>query len=160
MLNLFKKTKIENLVSPINGLLIPIDQVKDDVFSSKMMGNGFAVEPNDNNFASPVSGKVLSVFPTKHAISIESKNGLEILLHLGLDTVEMNGDPFDIKIKEKDNVNEGQVIGTIDTDMIVESGRSDTVVVIITNMDAIDEFPIVETKQILLGDKVSELGLK
>ena len=90
----------EILYSPANGVVVPVSDVADPVFSQKMMGDGFAVIPADGNIYSPAKGKVLSVFPTKHAVGILLDSGLELLLHMGLDTVELNGKPFEIFVKE------------------------------------------------------------
>ena len=79
----------ELLYSPANGIVVPVSDVADPVFSQKMMGDGFAVIPTDGNIYSPAKGKVLSVFPTKHAVGILLDSGLELLLHMGLDTVEL-----------------------------------------------------------------------
>lgn len=78
------------LFAPANGTVVSIEEVADPVFSQKMMGDGYAVIPTDGKIYSPVTGKVVSVFPTKHAVGIELPNGVEILLHMGLDTVELN----------------------------------------------------------------------
>ena len=77
---------------PVKGKIIPFKEVPDEVFSAGMMGNGFAILPEDGNFVSPVDGEVISVFPTKHAIGIKSNSGVEILIHVGIDTVNLKGE--------------------------------------------------------------------
>lgn len=90
----------ENVASVADGETIKITDVKDPVFSKKMMGDGFAVEPTGSEVYAPVSGKVTNVFPTKHAVGLLTDSGLEVLVHMGLDTVELKGEPFDVKVKK------------------------------------------------------------
>ena len=96
-------------VAPANGEMIPIDKVEDDVFSQKMMGEGFAVVPENGEIASPVSGTIVSVFPTKHAIGIKTDDDIEVLLHMGIDTVDLGGEAFEIKVREGEKVKAGKV---------------------------------------------------
>ena len=105
-----KNEVVENntMYAVANGTIIPISEVNDPVFSQKMMGDGYAVVPENGEIYAPIEGEVLSVFQTKHAIGLKMTNGLEILLHMGIDTVELNGAPFTIKVKEGDTVLRGQ----------------------------------------------------
>ena len=119
--------------SPIEGEIIPITEVNDQVFASKMMGEGFAVLPSNGTIKAPISGIVKMIAPTKHAIGIVTDDGMELLLHLGIDTVELNGAPFNLTIKEGEMIQQGQVIGTIDLKRIEAKGKDATVMVIITN---------------------------
>ena len=127
-----KKTT-DKVYSPIEGEIIPISEVNDQVFASKMMGEGFAVLPSNGTIKAPISGVVKMIAPTKHAIGIVTDDGLELLLHLGIDTVELNGEPFSLKIKEGQSLQQGQVIGTIDLDLIEAKGKDATIMVIITD---------------------------
>ena len=127
-----KKTT-DKVYSPIEGEIIPISEVNDQVFASKMMGEGFAVLPSNGTIKAPISGVVKMIAPTKHAIGIVTDDVLELLLHLGIDTVELNGEPFSLKIKEGQSLQQGQVIGTIDLDLIEAKGKDATVMVIITD---------------------------
>ncbi|OJG35468.1 PTS system, glucose subfamily, IIA component [Enterococcus devriesei] len=126
-------TKNVKVYSPIEGEIIPISEVNDPVFASKMVGEGFAVLPSTETIKAPVSGMVKMIAPTKHAIGIVADNGMELLLHLGIDTVELNGAPFDLKIKVGEKVQQGQAIGTVNLKMIAENGKDATVMVIITD---------------------------
>lgn len=119
--------------SPIEGEIIPITEVNDQVFASKMMGEGFAVLPSNGTIKAPISGIVKMIAPTKHAIGIVTDDGMELLLHLGIDTVELNGAPFNLTIKEGEMIQQGQVIGTIDLKRIEAKGKDATVMVVITN---------------------------
>lgn len=140
MFNFLKKkkqpveTKQDNQLYALgNGDIVGIEEVNDQVFSQKMMGDGFALVPTSNTVFSPVSGKVTSVFPTKHAIGFLMDNGLEVLLHMGIDTVELQGKPFSIKMSEGDTVLGGQEIGTIDLEMLKEAGKDNPLMVVFTN---------------------------
>ena len=127
-----KKTN-GKVYSPIEGEIIPISEVDDQVFASKMMGEGFAVLPSDGTIKAPISGIVKMIAPTKHAIGIVADDGMELLLHLGIDTVDLNGEPFTLTIKEGETLQQGQVIGTIDLNQIEVKGKDATVMVIITD---------------------------
>ena len=127
-----KKTN-GKVYSPIEGEIIPISEVDDQVFASKMMGEGFAVLPSDGTIKAPISGIVKMIAPTKHAIGIVADDGMELLLHLGIDTVDLNGEPFPLTIKEGETLQQGQVIGTIDLNQIEVKGKDATVMVIITD---------------------------
>lgn len=126
-------TKNTKVYSPIDGEIIPITEVNDQVFASKMMGEGFAVLPSQETIKAPVSGVVKMIAPTKHAIGIVTDDGMELLLHLGIDTVELNGAPFKLTIQEGQTIQRGQKIGTIDLKMIEAKGKDATVMVIITD---------------------------
>ena len=127
-----KKTN-GKVYSPIEGEIIPISEVDDQVFASKMMGEGFAVLPSAGTIKAPISGIVKMIAPTKHAIGIVADDGMELLLHLGIDTVDLNGEPFTLTIKEGETLQQGQVIGTIDLNQIEVKGKDATVMVIITD---------------------------
>ena len=132
----------EDVATVANGEVVKIEDVNDPVFSQKMMGDGFGVKPEDQNVYAPVSGKVTSVFPTKHAIGLLTDEGLEVLVHMGLDTVGLNGEPFDVKVKEGDQVKMGDLLALADLDKIKAAGKDDTIVVAFTNVQEIKEVSI------------------
>ncbi|MDO4814960.1 MAG: PTS glucose transporter subunit IIA, partial [Gemella sp.] len=103
------------------------------MFSQKMMGDGYAVEPVNGNIYSPVSGTVTSVFPTKHAIGLLTDNGLEVLIHVGLDTVALNGAPFSVKVTDGDKVKAGDLLLVADLEAIKSAGKETTTIVVFTN---------------------------
>ena len=121
------------LASPVNGRLIALSEVNDEVFSQKMMGEGFAVEPIDGIIYSPVSGVVVSIFKTKHALGIKTSSGLEVMIHMGLDTVELQGKPFNILVKEGDKVTPDTQIAKIDLEQVKEAGKDPIILTLITN---------------------------
>ena len=126
--------KANDFVMPITGKVIPITEVPDQVFSQKMMGDGFAIIPENGTVVSPVDGEILNVFPTKHAVGIKSKQGYEILIHVGIDTVNLKGEGFTAHVKEGDHVSKGQEILTFDLDYIEKSAPSTITPIIFTNL--------------------------
>ena len=127
----------EEVYSVADGQVVALEQVKDPVFAQKMMGDGFAVEPANGNIVSPVSGTVSSIFPTKHALGLVTEAGLEVLAHIGLDTVSLEGKPFTVHVAEGQKVAAGDLLVTADLDAIRAAGRETTTVVVFTNGDAI-----------------------
>ena len=139
------KDLTEEVYSVADGEVIALEQVKDPVFSQKMMGDGFAVEPENGNIVSPVSGTVSSVFPTKHALGIVTEAGLEVLVHIGLDTVSLEGKPFTVHVTEGQKVAAGDLLVTADLDAIREAGRETSTIVVFTNADAIQSVNLEQT---------------
>lgn len=123
----------QDFVMPIEGEIIPITEVEDPVFAEKMMGDGFAIVPANGSVVSPVDGEIMNVFPTKHAIGIKSKQGYEILIHVGLETVNLKGEGFTALVKEGDQISKGTEILTFDLDYIKKSAPSTVTPVIFTN---------------------------
>ncbi len=122
-----------DLASPVNGKFTDLSEVHDDVFSQKMMGEGFADQPTDGEIYSPVNGTIMSIFKTKHAIGIKTPSGLEVMLHMGLDTVELNGAPFTIHVKEGDKITTDTHLATVDLDQIKDAGKDPVILTLITN---------------------------
>jgi len=134
---LFKKKTVESdpfILQPLEGQLVPIETVPDPVFSQKMMGDGFAVQPNNGTVVSPVDGKVVSVFPTKHAVSLIDHNGKEILIHVGIDTVSLKGEGFTSFVKDGQTVKKGQKLLEVDFEFIKEKVPSIITPVVFTNL--------------------------
>ncbi|MEZ7794447.1 PTS sugar transporter subunit IIA [Niallia circulans] len=130
MLGIFKKNNL--MFSPVNGTITRLEDVNDNVFSSKMMGDGFAVVPSESVIVSPVSGEVTMLAETKHAIGIKTSKGTEILIHIGIDTVNLKGNGFNLEIKNGQKVKAGQTIGTVDWNLIEENQIDPTVMIIFT----------------------------
>ena len=135
----------EEVYSVADGEVIALEQVKDPVFSQKMMGDGFAVEPANGNIVSPVSGTVSSVFPTKHALGLVTEAGLEVLVHIGLDTVSLEGKPFTVHVTEGQKVAAGDLLVTADLDAIRAAGRETSTIVVFTNGDVIKSVNLEQT---------------
>lgn len=143
--------------SPIKGEMIPLSQVEDDVFSSEMMGKGMAVKPEEGKVYAPVNGKIASVFDTKHAICIEAENGAELLIHVGMDTVELGGKYFDVHVKEGDTIRTGDLLLDFDREAIEKSGYKTVTPVIVTNTDAFKEIVGGRPGKVQAGDPMMTL---
>lgn len=135
----------EEIKSPMNGTVIPLSEVPDAVFSSEMLGKGFGVEPSEGKAYAPVDGEVTTVFDTKHAIGLMSKHGVELLIHIGMDTVKLNGKGFDVKVKTGDQVKAGDLLAEFDIDLIKGEGYPVTTAVVVTNTDDCEEIGEVRT---------------
>ena len=131
--------------SPMNGTVIPLSEVPDAVFSSEMLGKGFGVEPSEGKAYAPVDGEVTTVFDTKHALGLMSKNGVELLIHIGMDTVKLNGRGFDVKVKAGDQVKAGDLLAEFDMNLIKSEGYPVTTAVVITNTDDCEAIGEVKT---------------
>ncbi|GEN49487.1 PTS sugar transporter subunit IIA [Alkalibacterium pelagium] len=154
-----KETKVV-LSNPVNGKVIPIDEVDDPVFSQKMMGDGFGVVPSDGDIYSPGSGKVVSVFPTQHAVGLELDNGIEVLVHIGIDTVELEGGPFDTLVKEGDTVTPETKISTVDLEGLKAAGKENTVIIVFTNMDQVGDYDLSTTGETQKGAEIGSVSSK
>lgn len=142
----FKRNKEFKFVSPIKGRVMPITEAPDHVFSQKMMGDGIAIDPSSGEVHSPVDGTIIMTFPTNHAIGIRGKDGKEILIHFGLDTVNLKGEGLNILVSEGDKVKIGDKILVADIDLI--KGRVPSLItpIVFTNLE--DE----EIKVLKIGD--------
>ncbi|MDT8862437.1 beta-glucoside-specific PTS transporter subunit IIABC [Alkalihalobacillus sp. MEB130] len=129
----------ETISAPFAGKVIPLSEVPDEVFGSRAMGQGVAIEPEDNKLYAPFDGNVVMVAPTKHAIGLRSDSGVELLVHIGLDTVSLNGTPFSLQVKDGDKVKKGDLLVTFDKEMIEKKGLKTITPVIITNSHAYKE---------------------
>lgn len=143
--------KETTIISPIKGEIKPITEVPDAVFSGKMMGDGFAIVPSDGTIVSPVDGKIVNLFPTKHAIGILSNGGREILIHVGIDTVNLKGKGFETLVSENDTVTQGQPLLKVDLDYIKQNAPSIITPIVFTNL---------EQGETIVLKKQGEVGLK
>lgn len=130
--NIFKKEKLA-VFAPVNGDIIPLSEVPDPVFSQKMMGEGIAMLPEEGKVSSPVKGSVILVADTKHAVGIRAVDGTEILVHVGLETVSLNGEGFTVAVNVGDKVAAGQLLMKVDLDTIKARAKSIITPIVITN---------------------------
>lgn len=142
--------KDQGIASPIQGTAVELKNVDDPVFSAGTIGKGIAVQPNNEEVHAPFDGKVVSVFPTKHAIGLKSDNGVELLIHLGINTVNLKGKYFDTKVEVGQKVKQGDLLETFDVDKIKAAGYDTVVPIIVTNANNFDDI-IIEKKN---GDSV------
>ncbi|GGC96793.1 PTS system glucose-specific EIIA component [Thalassobacillus devorans] len=128
-----KNDKETILTAPVTGKVVDLTEVPDPTFSQKMMGEGLAIEPSEGKAVAPFDGEVVQLFPTKHAIGLKNKAGVEVLVHIGLETVGMNGEGFEASVKQGDKVKTGQTLVTFDLSKIEGQASSTVTPVIITN---------------------------
>lgn len=131
---LFKKKKLE-VIAPINGKIVPLEEVPDAVFSGKMMGDGLAIMPKDGKVYAPIDGEVVLVADTKHAVGLKAKDGTELLIHIGLETVMLKGEGFTTLVKAGDEVKVGEPLVEVDWAYIGEHASSTITPIIVTNSE-------------------------
>ena len=149
----------EEVYSVADGQVVALEQVEDPVFAQKMMGDGFAVEPANGNIVSPVTGTVSSIFPTKHALGLVTDSGLEVLVHIGLDTVSLEGKPFTVHVSEGQKVAAGDLLVTADLDAIREAERKTSTVVVFTNGDVLKSVKLEQTGSLAAKTAVAKVEL-
>ncbi|WP_265456361.1 PTS system trehalose-specific EIIBC component [Enterococcus sp. HY326] len=150
------ETATEILYAPASGKIIPMAKVADPVFGQKMMGDGYAIQPTDDDVYAPVKGKITSIFGTKHAIGILTETGAEVLLHMGLDTVELNGEPFDILVAEGDTVTPTTKVAVMNREAVEAAGKKTEIVVALTNAEKIDRLVLTEVGTVTAGEELGE----
>ncbi|MFV0559595.1 MAG: glucose PTS transporter subunit IIA [Enterococcus sp.] len=142
-----QETADNQFTAVADGEVYALEQAADPVFAQKMMGDGYFVEPTSNQIYAPVSGTISTVFPTKHAIGITTDDGLEVLLHMGINTVDLNGTPFDVKVTPGQRVTSETLVATADLDAIKAAGKGTSMMVLLTNMDKVKHFVLEKTGQ-------------
>ena len=130
------------LIAPCDGKILKVEELSDPVFSGKVLGDGFAIDPTSNEVKSPVSGKIIDVQDSLHAYGIETPDGLQILVHIGINTVSLNGEGFKAKVKLNQNVKAGDLLAIADFDLIKKKGFEIPVVTLITDIDDVKSFKV------------------
>lgn len=146
--------------APADGRVVELEEVSDPVFSGKLMGDGYALRPTSNDIYAPVAGEVVMVANTNHAIGIKTEEGLEVLVHMGIDTVALEGQGFDISVKEGDKITKDSHIAVMDLDYIKENGKQTDIMVIVTNSENIEGILLNETRDVKAGEEVGEIEIK
>lgn len=145
-------------VSPLNGEMKLISETPDTSFSQKMMGDGVVFYPSDGNLYAPCDGEIKMIFPTKHAIGLESKEGVEILLHVGIDTVLLNGEGFDVKVDTNQQVKKGDILMTFDLQYIKEKAASEASVMVFTNLNQEQKLSLMKLGNVEAGDQIIKIA--
>lgn len=158
MLGIFKKKTVD-LMMPITGQLIKLEDVPDPAFSQKMLGEGFAIQPYDGKVYSPVDGKILQIFPTNHAIGIESEEGLELLIHFGINTVELKGKGFNNFVDVGDLVKAGDLILEVDIDYVKTQDKPLITPIVFTKSNQL-KTQLIEYKEFKVNEKCGQVILK
>ena len=140
------------VLSPLKGNVIPLKDISDPVFSQELMGKGIAIEPTEGKVVSPINGTVVMVFETNHAIGLKSDDGVEVLIHVGMDTVELKGKGFTAHVKNGDKVSVGDLLTEFDMDLIKEAGYSLVTPIVVTNTADYQSIDPTTTESIECGD--------
>lgn len=160
---LFKKkniTRIEEIFAPLYGDIISLSKVPDPVFSKKMMGDGIAIIPKSGKVVSPVNGQVIQVFPTKHAIGIRSESGLELLIHIGLETVELNGEGFEVLVNTDEPIKAGDPLVKVNLEYLKSKNKDIVTPIIITNMEKVLGIEASQERVTNFGDVIFNCSMK
>jgi sugar PTS system EIIA component len=156
------ETRVVEIHSPLDGEAIPLEEVPDPVFAQKMMGDGLAIIPKNGKVVSPVNGKVVQIFPTKHAVGLVSEEGLEILIHIGLETVELNGKGFEVAVSAGETVKVGDPLLNVDLDYLEQKHKEIVTPIVITNMlDKAGELEYIAKNNVVTrGDIIMKCSVK
>lgn len=148
------------LKSYMKGKVVDITEVPDPVFAQKMMGDGFAIIPEEGKLVSPVAGEIIQVFPTKHAFGIKSGE-VELLIHVGLETVSMKGEGFDVHVSAGDRVEVGQTLLTYDLELVKEKAKDIITPCVVTNMDLVEAIDVLKLNEnVDFSQEVANVKLK
>ncbi|MCG5102527.1 PTS system trehalose-specific EIIBC component [Oceanobacillus alkalisoli] len=151
----------EIIIAPLSGKVTALENVPDPTFAEKMMGDGLAIEPTDGKVVSPVNGEVVVTFPTKHAIGLKTESGIEILIHVGLETVHMDGEGFEVHVEQGERVKVGDPLITFDLQLIKERAASHITPIIITAGDSVEHYGKTSDNTVIAGESnLLELTLK
>ena len=146
------------LAAHLNGTVVPLAEVDDEVFSTGVLGEGIAIEPDEGKLYAPCDGKIDTVFDTKHAVNIVSEDGCEILLHIGINTVKLEGKPFTVHVNEGDSVKKGDLLVSFDIRQIKDAGYKTTTPMIICNSDDYSKFDVTASGKIKAGNDIIKIS--
>ncbi len=153
--------KTIHAVAPLTGSVKSLEEVPDPVFSQKMMGDGVAIDPTEGKVLSPLDGEIMQLFPTKHAVGIKGENGAEILIHIGLETVSMNGEGFESHVSEGSKVKKGDTLITYDLELVNKKAKSTITPIILTNGDDMGDLIKKEITSVTAGkEEILEIHSK
>ena len=162
LFDIFKKKEktIVTIYSPINGKVIELKEVPDEAFAQKMVGDGCAIEPDKGSICSPIEGQLMNIFPTNHAIIFETIDGLEMIVHFGIDTVKLDGKGFQ-KLREPGPIKIGDEIVKYNLDDIKDGVPSTRSPIIINNMEKVEKIEVLSLgKVIKIGEPIMKITLK
>lgn len=152
--NAVEKKDENTIYAPLAGNVIALEEIPDDTFASGVLGNGVGIEPEVGEVVAPFDGSIVTLTDTKHAIGLAGPKGMEMLIHVGVDTVNMKGEGFEVYVAEGDTVKAGQKLMRFDIEKIKESGYSTTTAVLLNNSDDYDNFKVVKTGVVKKGEPV------
>lgn len=146
------KEKNVEIIAPLTGQIVMIENVPDPVFSQKLMGDGIAILPDEGLVVSPFDGEVVQVFHTKHALGLRTNYGMELLIHIGLETVQLKGEGFEVHVKEGQIIKTGEKLVTFDIDFIKDKVPSMISPIVITNSDWVDSLDKASNTHAVIGE--------
>lgn len=150
----------QEIFAVATGKVMPITEVPDQVFSAQMMGDGFAILPTKEEVFAPISGKITNIFPTKHAMGIQTESGLEVLLHMGLDTVELKGEPFKLTVSEGQVLKKGDKIADMDLQKIKAAGKGTEIIVAFTDAERVENINLTKTGNVIANLVIAQVTSK
>lgn len=145
---IFKRKK-PAIKASSTGLFVPIEEVPDDVFAERMLGDGFAIDSVDGKVFSPIEGEIVMIQENKHAIGIKGKEGIELLIHIGIDTLELEGEGFDVKVEVGQQVQPEDLLVDFDKDFVISKGYNPFVIIVVTNQKPLK---FLECQQVVAGE--------
>ena len=148
------QSKEQVIMAPLSGTLRQLEEVPDPVFAGKMVGEGIAIEPSEGIVVAPFDGEIVQLFPTNHAIGLRSASGLEVLIHIGLETVSLEGEGFEALVKQGDQVKMGDKLIAFDMAIINEKASSTITPVVLTNGDAVESFDVSKETTVIAGQSL------
>lgn len=152
-------SKVEMLAAPVSGKVISLKEVPDQTFSEELLGKGAAIDPEDGVIVSPVDGTIVHLFETKHAVAIKTESGMEILVHIGIDTVKMNGEGFEGFVKDGDVVKKGQKLVEFDLNLVKEKASSPITMLIVTNSEDMKFVSTEKSEEVKNGENLVKVGI-
>jgi PTS system glucose-specific IIA component len=155
----FSKGRKVILKSPFSGKVVTLDCVRDEVFAKKMVGDGIAIEPTDDYLKAPIAGNILHIFPTGHALGMKTKDGLEILVHIGIDSIVLKGKGFTILVKEGEDVKPKDKLIKVDWPLVKGQISSIVSPLIITNMEKIKKIEVLKHDYVTAGEDLLQVVL-
>ncbi|WP_262492357.1 PTS sugar transporter subunit IIA [Macrococcoides bohemicum] len=147
------------MYSVADGEAMNIEQVNDPVFSQKMMGEGYAVIPSDETIVAPVDGEIVSIFPTKHAIGIKTAEGIEVLVHMGIETVSMTKPASRVVVNDGQKVKVGDTLAIMDIEAVKAEGKDTTIIIVITNSDHVEALTLDKTGQVAKAERIGHIEI-
>lgn len=153
-----RSTSIE-ITAPVNGMVVPVTEVNDDVFSSEALGKGVGIIPDDGKVYAPFDCVIEMLSDTKHAIGLRSDDGIVALIHIGIDTVKLEGKGFTPYVKEGDHIEKGSLISVFDKELLVKEGYDPTVIFIVTELEDDQEMEIISGKHVNVSETVMKLHM-
>jgi phosphocarrier protein FPr len=152
-------SRVVKVLAPIDGIVFPLEKVPDPVFAQKMVGDGLSIDPTTNILKSPVDGEIIQIHSAGHAVTVRTSNEIEILIHIGLDTVQLGGDGFSVKVKKGDSVKAGETLIEFDLDKVAQKAKSLLTQIVVSTMDRVDALDFADKAKVTVADEIFSIKL-